>query len=502
MDIAKPVLPVIDYTSRDYAAIREDMIRAIRVRIPQWTADNPSDFGLALVEAYAYGIDILNYYLDRVANEAYLDTAVQRESLYSIAKMFAYTPRQAEAARVELTFTNSTPVEIALAAGTRCQATTQSSDGVIVKNFETVADTVVPPQIGINPSFITVPAVEGRTYRDETIGVSTGFVSQQYLLPRTSVLPWTVTITTEIGSSGVVEWSERADLSTSLPEERVFQVIRQTDGSSIVRFGDAVHGAIPDLHSIIRATYRVGGGTSGNVATGTVTAVVDPVIYGLSVSNESPATGGINEESLNSIRSNAAKSFLSRDRAVTLLDYVTVAENAPGIAKAKAVWNNGSSVTLYVVPDADEFLDGDPITTTLDDSQRLSTIAYVEDRATAGVSVSVFGPVWRTFYVKMKATLEDSAKQSEVRAEIQRRLQSAFDFQQVGFDSYVSAGDVYNAVAGTTGLKYAEVEAISFYESFPETSTETLILTDEAINAVQYWSRETSLQLTMTGGIS
>jgi uncharacterized phage protein gp47/JayE len=477
------------------------MIRTIRVRLPQWTADNPSDFGLALVEAYAYGVDILNYYLDRVATEAYLDTAVQRESLYAIASMFSYTPRQATAATVELTFTNTTPVEIALPAGIRCQATTQSSDGVIVKNFETVADSVVPPQIGMNPSSITVAAEEGHTYRNETVGISTGFVSQTYLLPRTSVLPWSTTITTHLGASEPLTWYEVYDLNTVLPDERAFQVIRQTDGSSIIRFGDAVHGMIPDLHSVIQATYRVGGGTSGNVATGTITAVVEPVIHGLSVSNENPATGGTNEESLDSIRRNAARSFRSRDRAVTLLDYVALAENAPDIAKAKAVGNNGSSITVYVAPDADESIVYPPVST-LTDTQRRNTIAYLEDRAVAGVSVSVFGAVWRTFFVKMSARLKDSAKQEEVEAEIRRRLAGAYNFQQVGFDSYVAVGDIHNALSDTPGLLYVEVQALSFYDDFPEDSVATLNLVDEAVNAIQFWDTEQSLSLTLNGGIA
>ena len=194
-----PLIPVIDYTSRDYKALRADMIRVIRSRIPQWTADNPSDFGVALVEAFAYSRDILHYYLDRVANEAYLDTAVQRESLFSIAKMFNYTPRNAVPAAVELRFSNSTSSEIPLPKGTRCQASIQSDSGVIVKNFETTSAVIIPASSGPVPTETFVPATEGRTYTDETIGSSTGFVRQRFQMPMNSVIDGTVSVTTTLG---------------------------------------------------------------------------------------------------------------------------------------------------------------------------------------------------------------------------------------------------------------------------------------------------------------
>ena len=200
-----PLLPVIDYTSRDYESIRADLIRLIRARIPQWSAENPSDFGVAMVEAFAYGVDGLHYYLDRVANEAYLSTAVQRESLYSIADMFNYRPRRSAPADVKLEFSNATQSEILLPAGTRVQASVPGQSGAVLKNFEVARAATLPPGTALAPTVVAgIEAVEGRTYTDETIGVSNGFVGQQYFLPRTSVLEATVSVTTQLGDSTVL----------------------------------------------------------------------------------------------------------------------------------------------------------------------------------------------------------------------------------------------------------------------------------------------------------
>ena len=492
--VANPVIPVIDYTSRDYEAIRTDMIRLIRSRLPQWTADNPNDFGVALVEAFAYGVDTLHYYLDRIANEAYLTTAVQRESLYSIADMFNYVPRGATPASVDLEFANTTQTEVVMPKGTRVQASISGEGGTTLKNFETVAEVTLPPATA-NAQSLSPPvgAVEGRTYRDETLGVSNGFVRQQYLLPRTSVLPGSITVTTQLADS-TVEWNEIRDINDARPTERVFQVLRLTDGSSMIRFGDDLRGEIPGLHSIVRATYRVGGGTSGNVPASTLTTLIEPVRYGVTVTNPLPASGGLNAESLDSIRINAARSFRSRDRAVTLSDYVAVAESVPGVSRAKAVGNNGSSVTVYVAPE-DDGTRQPALSSQLD----LDTTNFLESRSMAGVTVQVFGAAFTQIYIDLVANCISTARKTDVEDRVRAALLDFFQYQNVGFDNVITARDLYAAMTGIEGLDYPEIIGLSV--SPAPTEVETVILDDVAVNAVPYYDDETSLTIAVNGGI-
>lgn len=493
-----PLLPVIDYTSRDYEAIRSDLIRLIRARIPFWTAENPSDFGVALVEAFSYGIDGLHYYLDRVANEAYLSTAVQRESVYSIASMFNYTPRRSVPATAYLEFRNATQSEVLLPAGTRVQASVPGQAGAILKNFEVQSDTVLAAGTAIAESKVSdVLAIEGRTYRDETIGVSNGFVGQQFFLPRTSVLNSTVAITTQLGDS-TVEWTEVPSLQQDAsPTDRVFEVLQQTDGSSVVRFGDGLHGEIPGLHAIIRATYRVGGGTGGNVPANTINTIIEPVMYGVSVTNPDPATGGLNAESLESIRINAARAYRSRDRAVTLADYVSVAESGLSdlVSQAKAVGNNGSSVTVYIAP-TDDGTKKPPLTTEDDDA----ITSYLESRAMAGVTIQVFGAAFTDFYVVMDIYCLPTAYQSDVRAAVEARLDYYFRYQNVDFDQTLTAQALYAQFAGIEGLDYVEITGIGVGDPAPTTLT-SIVMTDIAVNAIPYFNSSETLTVTVNGGI-
>lgn len=498
-----PLLPVIDYTSRDYESIRSDLIRLIRARIPTWTAENPSDFGVAMVEGFSYAVDGLHYYLDRVANEAYLPTAVQRESLYAIAAMFNYTPRRAVPSEVYLTFRNATQAEVTLPAGTRVQASVPGQSGAILKNFEVQFDHVLPPASATAETTLEdVLAVEGRTYTDETVGISNGFVGQRFFLPRTSVLENTIRITTQLGEV-IMEWEEVPTLQDyATPTDNKFETISQTDGSTVVRFGDGLHGEVPPLHAVIRATYRVGGGTEGNVPANTINTIIEPVMYGVSVSNPEPATGGLNAESLSSIRSNAAKSYRSRDRAVTLGDYESlVVTGVPEIDKAKAVGNNASSVTVYVAP-VDDGTRRPPLTQAQDDA----VTYYLEQRAMAGVTIQVFSASFVPIFLSMTAHCSATARQDEVSAAIKAQLDYFFRYQNTDFDQTVTVHTLYSQLTQIDGLDYVEITRLSL--AFVDPDIEVLTMNQVAINAVPYFLADGTegadplLTLTMSGGIT
>ena len=93
----------IDYTGRDYYSLREVLIARIQERVPNWTAADPADFGVALVEAFAYLGDMVSFYIDRTANEAFIETATQRDSLLNIAQTYGYVPAGYRQATVDVT---------------------------------------------------------------------------------------------------------------------------------------------------------------------------------------------------------------------------------------------------------------------------------------------------------------------------------------------------------------------------------------------------------------
>lgn len=97
---------VLDYTSRDYKAIRTMLVGLAKGYMPDWqTVGETGDFGTLLLELYSYVGDVMNYYIDRIASEAFLGTAVRRQSVLYLADMLGYRPMGQRAATVPVTFT-------------------------------------------------------------------------------------------------------------------------------------------------------------------------------------------------------------------------------------------------------------------------------------------------------------------------------------------------------------------------------------------------------------
>jgi hypothetical protein len=98
----------VNYTGRDYYALRSQLIERVKERTNNnWQGNDPSDFGVALIESFAYMGDLINYYIDRIANESYILTATQRESLINLANMYGYNPSNYISSIVDLRFTST-----------------------------------------------------------------------------------------------------------------------------------------------------------------------------------------------------------------------------------------------------------------------------------------------------------------------------------------------------------------------------------------------------------
>ena len=137
----------VDYTGRDYYSIREELITRVKEATnQQWQGTDPADFGLALVESFAYMGDLINYYIDRVANESYILTATQRQSLLNIANTYGYSPTGYVGSVVDVEFTNNRGSENEIGASI---LTTVTVDGTPTAGVAQLAvPTVNPFEVG------------------------------------------------------------------------------------------------------------------------------------------------------------------------------------------------------------------------------------------------------------------------------------------------------------------------------------------------------------------
>ena len=51
----------IDYTSRDFASVKSDLVARARATIPEWTSTSSPDFTMMLIDLWSYVADVQNY---------------------------------------------------------------------------------------------------------------------------------------------------------------------------------------------------------------------------------------------------------------------------------------------------------------------------------------------------------------------------------------------------------------------------------------------------------
>lgn len=112
VDLPAPLPPLgddFDWAQRDYDGFRLFMMEELAARFPERTRWTPADMEVVLVECLAVALDLQSDYLDRIASEAYLETARRPESVYRLLRLigfdalehagFSYHPEDAESVR-------------------------------------------------------------------------------------------------------------------------------------------------------------------------------------------------------------------------------------------------------------------------------------------------------------------------------------------------------------------------------------------------------------------
>ena len=440
-------IPSVDYTSRDYSSILLDMTTLIPNFSPTWTNRDPADFGMTLVELFAYMGDILNYYIDRAANEGFLATATQRKSVLQLANLLGYTPTDAVAATATLTFTNSTGSDITLPALTQVATSLIVNSTTAQVVFETNSALTVPAN-----SSASVLSTQGVTVTDEQVAIATSSANQTYVLKNTSVINNTVQITI-----GGVSYNRVQYLIDSGSYDPVFTTFTNEEGATYITFGDGVSGRIPPSGVQIYATYRTGGGAIGNVATSLLKSIIkvpnQTIPLGLTVTNQSAATGGADAESIDSIRLNAALSIRAVNRAVSLTDYSYLAVQVTGVSKAIATADTYSAVTLYLAPTGDPGVGTDNVTpsTTFNNLYPL-VFSYLTDKIPANTTVAFQPPTYVGAYLIVNVTVLPQYKQSSVLTNATAAINSLFDIDNVVFHDTIAISDVIDALSTVEGI--------------------------------------------------
>ncbi len=204
-----------------------------------------------------------------------------------------------------------------------------------------------------------IQLIQGQTVVDRFVAPvqSEGYAVR---LSRTPVIDNSV----EVEVNGV-PWTQVSSVGVQNPFATVFQVKTYVSGDTAVIFGDGIFGATVPAEAAITVTYRIGGGIAGNIALNTVNTTITGLIESLSnpvaiqiTNTTSVGVGGQEAETLEQARVNIPYYTRTNDRAVTLADYQTIAQqyNSPlygSVAYARSVVRTenalleGNIVSIY-----------------------------------------------------------------------------------------------------------------------------------------------------------
>jgi hypothetical protein len=102
-----------------------------------WLTRSTDDFDIALLAMWAYVADILTFYQERIANEAYLRTALLLESVTALADLLDYKPAPGAAAEADLAFFLEQTKKLTIPPGLRVQSVPGQNEKP--QKFETFA---------------------------------------------------------------------------------------------------------------------------------------------------------------------------------------------------------------------------------------------------------------------------------------------------------------------------------------------------------------------------
>jgi hypothetical protein len=297
---------------------------------------NESSISVTLVEVFAAIADMLGFYLDSNALEAFLPTVRQPENVYRLAELIGYRIREVTSAQVKVQFTLGATLaeEVFIPQGTEIGTVVSGGIGNSTV-FRTIEKTTIP--IGETTSEL-VKAIQGIPQTEFFIG--DGTAGQYSELSATSV-----DISTIVVQSGDVLWEQQDSFLYSESEDRHFVVKVDYLGIIRVYYGDGKYGWVPGVGEQLTISYLISSGSAGNVGANSLRVIssniktvdTNTIISNISVNNPDAAAGGSDKQSLEQVKTNAPGSLSAMYRPLTKYDYNALIARLGGIAHVN-VW--------------------------------------------------------------------------------------------------------------------------------------------------------------------
>lgn len=369
-----------------------------------------------LLDILAYNTHYNAYYLNMAANEAFLDTALLRDSVVSHAKTLGYVPysTRSSIARInfEATSSSSDIGTLTLPAGFSFL-----SDQIDNKsyNFIVLEDTTVT-KANSTYLFENLDIYEGQYVTYVFVLNESNNPKQIFTIPDGNIDTTTLSISVQQSSSNtsLTIYEKVTDVLDITGTSEVYFLQENRNGEYQIYFGnDAVGKKLPD-GAVVNISYVVTNGSVPNkannfIATSSISDSLAESLSNFTITPISAAAGGANRESVDEIKYSSVAQFSTQNRLVSYKDYESyILNNYPNVDSI-SVWGGEENtppvygkVFVSLKPTANYYISETEKQRIIDD--------IISPKAIVAVSTEILDPEY--LYLKIENLIQYNPKKT------------------------------------------------------------------------------------------
>lgn len=408
-----------------------------------------------LLDILAYNTHYNSYYLNMVANESFLDTALLRDSVVSHAKTLGYLPFSVTSPRAIVNVTIDTGTTVPETV-TIPKGFTFSSDLIdsVSYNFVTLEESTVTKS---NTSFFfeNLEIYEGSLVNYVFNYVESSNPKSVFVLPDNNIDTTTITVTVSpnVGNTSTQVYNQVTDVLDTTAVSKVYFLQESRNGNYEIYFGDGVIGEALNDGAVVTVSYLVSNGVVANQANGFVAAASIGAYSDIVIDIVDVASGGATRESVDSIKYSAAAQYATQNRLVTASDYESYIKSKYPNIDSLSVWGGEDEtpkvfgkVYISLKPKANYFISETEKQRIIDE--------IINPKAIVSVSAEIRDPEFLFLIVESlvqydpkKTTLDEGTIRNNIR-------QAILDFRDTNLNRFAGTfvlSKLQDAVDSTNG---------------------------------------------------
>lgn len=434
---------------RSYQQIKAKLVESLMgLKDPQGqkliTDYSEGNILIIILSLFAAIAEVLHYYVDNMARETFLSTARRYDSVVKHGALVDYHVRAAIAATVDVILSrsitgNSIGAKLTIPQGTLF---TDSSGNSWLSARDVIWYS--------NVTTCKVPIIQHERYTASALNnmvIPTGdrVILNLGTLPNGKYYEQG-SMSLQIGGE---TWVLVDTFAKSKPTDKHFMVSVDEALNPYIMFGDGTFGKKPAAGAkITNVVFYLTNGTQGNVKSNTITSVpsvISSSITDATVSNAYDAGGGSNYENFTMLKEHIPLSVKTLGVAITKEDFESLAMLVDGVNKAKADYECGRKLTIYISPDGGAVASSELI-------NRVYNLLSQRAPMTTWLKVKSAGKV--QIILEMDVTGKKSYKTAEIQTQILTALYNAYSPEQAQIGGSVRVSDIYALIDNLSTVDY------------------------------------------------